>query len=71
MENELTGDNEDQSVGGAGNEAISDEIAQSRESNKIFKLGSAGGARVDRRLEFLRPKTLYLTMLYRLLIGVD
>ena len=35
-----------QSVGGAVNEAISDEIAQSRESNKIeaaFKLGSASG----------------------------
>ena len=35
VESELTGDDVDQSVGGAGNEAISDEIAQSRESNKI------------------------------------
>ena len=32
MENELARDNEDQSVGVAENEAISDEIAQSRES---------------------------------------
>ena len=51
MESELTGDDVDQSAGGAGNEAISDEIAQSRESNKIV---SSLLTRLSRRRQFLQ-----------------